>query len=389
VTARLRIGYVTGALDAAGSERQMLALAELLPADRFAPEFVVLSRPGTNAGRAATGGFPVHVVPPPINRSSVGLATAATRTVRKAVNFVTLLRRRRFDIVDAWLFHAYVLAALAKPFARPPILVTGRRSLRPREAAGRGGHLLQSISAVMSDAIVANSPQVRDEVARSEGRAERKVRVIRNGVAIPPPVDAATRAARRAELGLAPEAVVIGCVANLLPDKGHDVVIEAAARVAGEGSAVQFVLVGDGFRRPVLERLASTLRVADRVHFVGSVPEATRLLPAFDMLVHASLAEGLPNAVLEAAAAGLAIIATPAGGTVEIVRDGETGLVVPSGDAAAVAAGIARLAESPELRRRLGAAARARASSTFGMDRFAREFADLYLELAARRGLDP
>jgi glycosyltransferase involved in cell wall biosynthesis len=239
----------------------------------------------------------------------------------------------------------------------------------------------------MSDAIVANSSAVRDEVVGGEGADERKLRVIRNGVEIPPAVDAATRLALRTELGIPPGTLAVGTVANLLPGKGHDLLLEAVRRVASERADAQFFLVGDGYLRPALERRASELGIADRVRFVGSVLDATRLLPAFDIAAHASLAEGLPNAVLEAAAAGLPIVATAAGGTGEIIRDGETGLLAPTGDAAALALGIARLAGSSELRARLGEAARAHATAAFGMERFVREFADLYLELAGRRAM--
>jgi L-malate glycosyltransferase len=387
VRRRLRIGYIIGALDAAGSERQLLALAERLPADEFAPEFIVLSRPGVNAPRAVANGIPVHLVPPPVRRSETPAPIVAWRLAGKAMNYLRLVRRRRYDIIDAWLFHAYVLAAATKPVAGAPVLVSGRRSLYPREASGRSGRLLQRLSVAASDAIVANSPQVRDAVVQREGADPAMVRVIRNGVEIPRPASAADRARARAELGMPGDALVIGTVANLLPGKGHDELLEAAARVVTAVPAARFVLVGDGLLRPALESRAARLGISGQVVFAGSVPQATDVLPAFDILAHPSLAEGMPNAILEAAAAGLPIAATRAGGTLEIVRDGETGLLVPPGDAEALAAAIVRLSAEPRLRGELGAAARQLATATFGMDRFAGEFAELYRELGRRRGI--
>ena len=108
---------------------------------------------------------------------------------------------------------------------------------------------------------------------------------------------------------------------------------------------------------------------------------------AFDVLAQASRSEGLPNVLLEAAAAGCPIVATDAGGSGEIVVDGRTGLLVPTRDVDALAAALRRTIDDRELRRRLGSEARAHVAESFGMDRFVREYGDLYEELAAARGL--
>jgi glycosyltransferase involved in cell wall biosynthesis len=381
MTRRLRVGYVIGALAAAGSERQMLALAERLPRDRFDPEFVLLSKPGENAGRAAAAGIGVHVVPPIRMRESNSVA-AGVRTARKTANFVRLVRRRRYDIVDAWLFQSYLLAVATRWLTHVPILVTGRRSLASAEPNGRMARLLKRVAAAGSDAVIANSPQVADSQPRSS-----RLRVIMNGVVIPPPVQPADVAALRAELGLPGDAIVLATVATLNPGKGHDLVLEAVATLAPRHDTVYVAFVGDGELRPHLEARARELGLADRLLITGLVLDAARLLPAIDVLVHASRSEGLPNAVLEAAAAGRAIVASDVGGTPEIITDGLSGLLVPPDDRAALVAAIDRVLEDAELRARLGAAARERASMAFAMDRFVAEYTELYLDLAARRGL--
>jgi glycosyltransferase involved in cell wall biosynthesis len=383
----LRIGFVIAALELAGSERQMLELAMRLPRERFDPAFLLLSRGGANAARAEAAGIPVHVIPPDIRRSQVPPPVAGARLARKALNYVRAVRAGRFDIIDAWLFHAYVLAALTRPLARVPVVVTGRRSLRPSEANGPSGRFLQRIVARRSDAIVANSPQVRDEIVLRERIDPRRVTVIRNGVVIPPLASAAERQARRAELALAPDSFVVGMVANLRPGKGHEVLIRAAAILARQRPQATFVLVGDGPLRARLDGLVHELEIADRVRFVGSVADPPRLLPAFDVFAHPSLAEGMPNAVLEAAAAARPIVATPAGGTREVVRDGQTGLLVPLDDPVTLATALDRLAAEPALRDALGLAARALVVRDFGMDRFVDAFGELYAELAERHGI--
>jgi glycosyltransferase involved in cell wall biosynthesis len=119
----------------------------------------------------------------------------------------------------------------------------------------------------------------------------------------------------------------------------------------------------------------------------GREPDARRLYGAFDIAAHASETEGSPNAVVEAAAAGLPIVATRAGGTGEIFVDGESGSLVAVGDDEALARELRMLAEDPDLRRRYGTKARERVSTVFGMDRLVAEYAALYEELAERKGV--
>jgi glycosyltransferase involved in cell wall biosynthesis len=123
-----------------------------------------------------------------------------------------------------------------------------------------------------------------------------------------------------------------------------------------------------------------------RVCVHGYEPMPERLYPAFDVVALSSDREGLPNALLEAGAASCAIVSTAAGGSGEIVIDGETGLLVPIGDVPALAGALDCLVREPELRRRLGSAARAHVERAFGMDRFIAEFGALYEErIEARR----
>ena len=167
--------------------------------------------------------------------------------------------------------------------------------------------------------------------------------------------------------------------------KRHDLLLEAFAAIADARQAMRLVLVGDGPLRPALERKVRDLGLETRVRLHGSELEPEPLYAAFDIAVQASSREGLPNALLEAGAAGLPMVATAAGGSGEIVLDGRTGLLIPVDDGAALAGGLHRLASDPGLRERLGHAAREHVATTFGMDRFVAEFARLYEDEAASR----
>jgi len=178
---------------------------------------------------------------------------------------------------------------------------------------------------------------------------------------------------------------VITTVANLRPGKGHDVLLKAAARVVRRVPDVQFQIVGDGPRRQELEQQASALRITAQVSFLGHRHDVPAVLAQSDIFAFPSFMEASPNAVIEAMAAGLPIVATRVGGIPEVIEHEQSGLLVPPGDDRALAAGILRLIERPELAAQVGDAARATVEGRFSFDRMVDEFQQLFdTELAAR-----
>jgi glycosyltransferase involved in cell wall biosynthesis len=166
---------------------------------------------------------------------------------------------------------------------------------------------------------------------------------------------------------------VVGSVGRLAPQKDHATLLEAAALLP----EVELVLVGDGPERPALERRAEELGLRGRVAFLGRRSDVPVLLPSFDVYVQSSRYEGLCLAVLEAQAAGVPVVATPVGGIRDTVVDGETGLLVPVGDPAAVAAAIRRLLDDRPLASELAAAAQ-ESVSAFSLDLMVERTLELY-----------
>jgi glycosyltransferase involved in cell wall biosynthesis len=202
------------------------------------------------------------------------------------------------------------------------------------------------------------SRQVRDWYVESKLVPADRAVTITNGI----PVERfrATperRAAARRALGLADDALIVGCVGRLVPVKNHALLLECLPHFAARHANLDIVLVGGGELGTMLRERAASLGVADRVLFAGERPNVTDLLPAFDVFAQPSLSEGLSIALLEASATGLAIVATDVGGNREIVGDGETGLLVPSGDVDALTAALDRMLSGADLRARFGAAA--------------------------------
>lgn len=383
-TRQLRVVFVTS-LILGGSERQMMELAKRLPKDRFDVTFLLIGERGPHAEVVESWGVRVMALGASRQRGTP-FPLFAARVSGKILKYAWWCRRERFDIADAWLFHGYGLAGVTKPFSGVPILVSGRRSLSDFKATfGFAQRLVDRIALRASDAIVANSQYVVEDVARREGVDPGRLRVIRNGVLIPDPMAAERRDELRAGWGAQPQHVVIGCVANHRAGKGLVELIDTAATLRTTVPDARYVLVGDG--QDALVEQVRRSGVEDIVVLHGQELDARTLYGAFDIVVQTSRAEGLPNAVMEGAAAGRAIVATAAGGTPEIVIDGETGLLVPVGDAAALQAALARVVHDPDLRDRLGDAARAHVATTFGMDRFIAETAALYEELARAKGL--
>ena len=383
---RLRVAYLPASLRPGGAERQMLALAELLPQDRFKIEFVAIAGPGEYDAQAEAAGARVRSLGRGANPDT-SLPMKSAKRVSKILRYAALARHARYDIVDAWLYPSDVLAALARPITGTPIVIAGRRNIDPQDQFGRMEIGIGAAVRRLTDMVVANSAAVAAYAVAYQGIDPARIRIIRNGVNVGQPATAVQRDARRRELGVDDDEILIGCVANYRDVKRLDRLIDAFAALAREGLPVRLELIGEGPMRPDLEGQIRKAGLESQICLHGSVPSAESLYAAFDVVVQSSEREGLPNALLEAGAAGRAIVATAAGGSSEIVVDGETGLLVPVDDAPALATAIRRVVTDIEIRGRLGAAARVHVTTSFGMDRFVAEFAELYETLAAQKHL--
>ena len=190
----------------------------------------------------------------------------------------------------------------------------------------------------------------------------------------------------RAELrpeGVSQSSALFGIVGRLAPIKRHDVFLKAARLVLDELPDAHFVIVGDGERRAALEAQARDLGIAQRMHFLGWQDNAT--LPAvyadLDVVVNTSDNEGMPVSLIEAMAAGLPVVATDVGGTSSVVEQDRTGHLVAAGDAPAVAASCLRLARDPELRARMGSAARGAVNPAFDVSTLLETMSGFYTSL--------
>ena len=250
-------------------------------------------------------------------------------------------------------------------------------------AVSRGLVAVERRLALRTDAVVAVSDEIaRDLVERYRIAPAAKVRVIPPGVDLAPFRAAAAgdgRSTARRTLGIAPEARVVAWAGRMVPVKEPALALDVARRVAAAEPGVTLLLAGDGPLRAELQRSAPPC-----VRFLGSVEDIASVHAAADVVLLTSRNEGAPVALIEAAAAGRPVVATRVGGVASVVDDGRTGTLVPSGDAAGLAAAVLALLRDPAQRRAFGAAAAPRAAERFSTERMLDDLRALYAELGVR-----
>lgn len=223
------------------------------------------------------------------------------------------------------------------------------------------------------DRLIVNCAALGDKVcARAPWFDRAKLRVVPNGIDVDTFAATARRGRVRAELGLAPDRLVVSLVGEVGWRKGQAVLLEAVARLRANGAAhdAVFLLAGEGGGRTELEARARALGLADgTVRFLGFRDDVPDLLADTDLLVLPSFEEGFPNALLEGMALGLPVVSTPVDGIPELVVDGVTGVLTPPGDAPALAAALGALLGDAARRRTMGEAGRARVREAFSQVR--------------------
>jgi glycosyltransferase involved in cell wall biosynthesis len=340
--------------------------------DEFRFVFVCLDELGGTLGEGLMAeGYPVHVVG---RRPGIDW--------RCSWRLAPLLRRHHVALVHAHLFTPFFYGALARLlYARPPILFTDHG--RPFPDHPNRKHLLANrVLLQRRDRVVGVGQAVREGLIRNEGFPAARVGVVYNGIDLPAFAGAAAdRAAVRQELGLTEDEFAVLQVARLVPDKDHVTAVRAMERVVRERPDVRLLVVGEGPELPTIQDAVARLGLHCHVRLLGLRTDVPRLLAAADLFLLSSVTEGIPLTVIEAMAAGLAVVSPDVGGVSEVVVHGETGGLVPARDPDALAAMVVMLADIRSMRNRMGRAGRERAEKRFSETTMVAEYRRLYREM--------
>lgn len=331
--------------DRGGAEKILTRCAVKLPQDKYAIQVAALQgRSRAAAGDLETAGIPTH-----------DLGMACKWDPRVLSRLALLLRRKRIQILFTFMFHPTLLGRVVGWLCRVPVRISSERVM---VWEGRGRRLLNRWTVPLATHVVAVSERVAAYAAREFRIPPNRLTTIVNGVDLdhfrPAPP----------QRGAGPP--VIGCTARLHAKNDHATLLRAFARVFVRWPEVRLLLVGRGPEEARLRALADALGVSPLVHFLGEQPDVAPYLAQMDLYVQASVAEGMPNSVLEAMAIGLPVVATSAGGTTEVVQDGETGFLVPPRDVVALADAIQKVLQDPRMAKTFGRAGRARVEAHFG-----------------------
>jgi glycosyltransferase involved in cell wall biosynthesis len=331
-----------------GGELSMLDLLRGLDRRRWAPALVV-PEDGAVAARGRDLGLPIHVVPLPTLRRP-GYATV--RSVR--------MLGRLARATGAALIHANGSRAMA--YGGLAGRSTGRPAIWHVRIAESDGVVDRALY-LLATGVIATS----DAVARRFCRAAGKVRLVPNGIDLARFTPRAPSPALRAALGVPPSSRLVLSIGRFVPEKGHRHLLESATRIERVKPGVHWVLVGSGELEEPLRDQARRLGLESRVRFTGWRDDIPDVLALADVFVLPSENEGFGRVAVEAMAMARPVVAAAVGGVPEIVRDGETGILVPPSDPAALAAAVRSLLDDPARAARLGAAGRARAQSRFSL----------------------
>ncbi len=370
---KIKILYVIDKLEIGGTQRHLARLAAGLDRGVFEPRVCCLQGLGPVAEDIFSRDIPVSCLG--LKRIYGVRAYAALRRLARHIE------REKIDVVHSYLLSANIFGTWAANLAglralaskRDIGLETTRLQKRASRWVNRNAHI-----------ITANSQAVARHILEEGGAGGDKIKVIYNGIPdtcfnVPDRWTAAASLAKHDTWR--PDRPTVGIVANLKPVENHAGFLKAASRLLEDVPDAQFLIVGDGPLRADLEAEAKSLGICDRTTFFGEAADPRPLLAVMDVFVLCSLHEGFPNALLEAMAAGKAVLATENGGAAEVVRHGRNGFLIDPRDTDSMAGAAARLLRSGSLREASARDARWTVAAGFTIEQMVEQFEQLYADI--------
>lgn len=373
----IRIAYVINSMVVGGSQTHLVQVMRFLDRSRFAPTFFCLNGEGELMEVVRATG--TEVLSP-----GAGLRYRGVDLMRRIAALRAAMVRGRFSIVHNYLLRANLVGSVSARLAGVPIVLCSKRGCHER----RGAELaMAKIGNALADRVTCNAEAVRTFVHDNEGCALDKMPVIPSGIDTErfAPLPAEDFKAR---LGLASDRIVVGIVTRMRTRKGVEEFIRAIGDLRRRRPEVHAVIVGEVTLDDVLENLVGELDLGPHLTLLGRRSDMPQVLSGFDLFVLSSHDEGMSNAILEAMAMELPIVATDVGGTGEVVRHGESGFLVPAKDPHALAAAMEAVLVDRDRARQMGRLGREIVVARFSAAAMVRQMEELYLEIARGKGIN-
>lgn len=303
-----------------------------------------------------------------------------------AVRLVVILKRQKPNLIHFFLPEAYLIGGMCSVFAGTQPRIMSRRSLSHYQSRRPFSGFLERCLHRRMNAVIANSTAVLREL-EGEGVDPKKLVTIMNGVDINKFGKVGKQTSRK-KLGLYPGQLVLTCVANLIPYKGHSDLLTALSSIRDRLPKTWTLLIvgrDEGIGNE-LRNEARRLRIAENIRWLGERGDLPNIYAASDVCLLCSHEEGLPNAVLEAQASGVPVVVTDVGGSPEAINDGRTGILVPPHSPASIAKAILLLAGDASLRFGMGRKAKIWINESFSLIACVEAHQSLYSRLLAKRG---
>lgn len=384
----IRIERVITRLNIGGPARHTILLTRYLRDMGFLTELVA-GRESPGEGNmlplAAANGVEPVIIP------ALGRELSPLRDPAVLLTLYSRFRRLRPDVVCTHMSKAGAVGRVAAWLARVPVRV---HTFHGHVFSGYFSpaktrffvELEKRLARISTRIIVLGERQQREITALGVGRPEQFVQVPL-GLDLSAFLAAEKHSGElRKELAIPQDAPLAAIVARLVPIKNHAVFLRAAKLVCGSLPAARFLIVGDGPERRGLEALTEQLGLKGRVIFLGFRDDLPRIYADCDATVLSSDNEGMPVALIESLAAATPAVATDVGETREVIRDGESGFVVPPSDPEALAAALLELLRSPERAKQMGLAGRRHVYPRFSIERLAADTAGLFRSLLQEKG---
>jgi glycosyltransferase involved in cell wall biosynthesis len=373
---RIKTLYTVAFMEVGGSQTHLLQVLRLIDRSRFEPMLCCLTGEGAFLDAARDTGVPVL-------DGGMRSGFQLHQTLLAARRLASVLRRERVDVVHNYLLRANIVGTIAARLARVPAVLASKRGCHERRGTELAG---AKLSNWLADRVTANAEAVRDFVHDNEGCSKDKIVVIPSGV----DTDRFRPLASgdyKARLGLSPDRPVVGVVTRMRVRKGVEEFLRAMELVRERFPGTQAAIVGEVTLDAELQGLVDASGLGEDLHLLGRRADMPEVFAAFDMFVLSSHDEGMSNAILEAMSMELPVVATDVGGTGEVVRHQESGLLVPAKEPVPLAEAMAEILSDPARGQAMGRLGRQIVVDGFSARSMVLQMESLYVTLLRERGV--